>query len=51
MKYAYNLIAYTNMSFEAISVEVGFSSFSHFIKLIKETYGTTPLKLRKKLQS
>lgn len=51
MKHAYNLIAYTNMSFEAISVEVGFSSFSHFIKLIKETYGTTPLKLRKKLQS
>lgn len=50
MKHAYNLIAYTNLSFEAISTEVGFSSFSHFIQLIKKTYGITPLKLRKKLQ-
>ena len=50
IKHAYNLIAYTNMSFEAISAEVGFSSFSHFIRLIKKYYGTTPLKLRKKIQ-
>ena len=50
IKHAYNLIAYTELSFEAISAEVGFSSFSHFIQLIKKNYGTTPLKLRKKLQ-
>ena len=50
IKHAYNLIAYTNLSFEDISAEVGFSSFSHFIQLIKKHYGTTPLKLRKKLQ-
>ena len=50
MRHAYNLIAYTNLSFEAISAEVGFSSFSHFIQLVKKNYGTTPLKLRKKLQ-
>ena len=50
IKHAYNLIAYTNLSFEDISAEVGFSSFSHFIQLIKKTYGTTPSKLRKNLQ-
>ena len=47
LEYAKRMIETTNDSIYDISVEVGFSSLSHFTKLFNETYGNTPAKHRK----
>lgn len=46
LELAYDLIVWGNGGYEEIGDSVGFSSFSHFCKLIRETYGATPAKLR-----
>ena len=44
---AYNRIVLTNESAEEIAENVGFSSFSHFNKIFKKRFSTTPAALRK----
>ena len=44
---AYNNIVLSNESAEEIAENVGFSSFSHFSKIFKERFSTTPAALRK----
>lgn len=48
MKWAYSYVINTDMDMETISEVVGFSSYSHFQKLFKETFHTTPAMLRKR---
>ena len=50
MRYAYELIAYGNAPFEEIANEVGFSSFSHFIQLIRKHFGMSPVEIRNEAQ-
>lgn len=45
---AYKYIMFTDKKIEDIAVDVGFASVSHFNKLVKERFGTTPAALRKK---
>lgn len=51
LKYAYELIAYGNESYETICEICGFSSFSHFCKLIRNKYGKTPAKIRQQART
>lgn len=46
LQYAYEMIAHGDENFEAICDTVGFSSFSHFTKLIRHRYGMTPARIR-----
>lgn len=46
MKWAYSLVTNTNIDIESIADSVGFSSYSHFHKLFKETFHITPGELR-----
>ena len=46
MKWAHSLITGTDKDMEHISELVGFSSYSHFYKLFKITYGISPASLR-----
>lgn len=48
MKWAYSLLLNTDMDVEMLAESIGFSSYSHFHKLFKETYHITPGKLREK---
>lgn len=50
LKYAYEMIAYENKSFENIAGEVGFSSVSHFVRLIKQKFGVPPTIIRNRVQ-
>lgn len=47
MTHAYDLIISTNLSFDEISLLIGYSSLSHFITSFKQKYGITPSALRK----
>lgn len=44
---AYDDLIWTNESAEAISENLGFSSYSHFCKIFKERFSETPSSLRK----
>lgn len=46
MKWAYSMVTNTDMKIESIADAIGFSSYSHFHKLFKETYHVTPGELR-----
>jgi AraC family cel operon transcriptional repressor len=48
MEYAKKLLLTSDFSVLEIASEIGFDSVSHFIKLFKKLYGTTPLKYRKR---
>ena len=47
LNHAYDLIISTNLSFEEISLLIGYNSFSHFATSFKSRYGLTPSALRK----
>ncbi len=47
MDQAFNLIANTDISFENVAEQVGYSSFSHFSLKFKETFGKTPAAIRR----
>lgn len=47
MKWAHSLVTNTDIDIETLAESIGFSSYSHFHKLFKETYHTTPGNLRK----
>lgn len=47
LQFAYDLIVHENLSYDTICDMVGFSSFSHFCKLIRQRYGMSPAKLRR----
>lgn len=47
MKYAWEMVAAGETDFEEISESVGFSSYSHFCHVFKNTFGTTPAKARR----
>lgn len=47
LKRAYNCIVFTQRSFEDIADELGFASYSHFNKIFKARFYTTPGTLRK----
>lgn len=47
MKNACDLLVHTQKSILDISLDLGFSSVSHFIKVFKSNYNTTPAKYRK----
>lgn len=51
LQFAYEMITDTNLDYEFICEKVGFSSFSHFCKLIHSSFGLTPAKLRKQTQN
>lgn len=46
MTYASNLLIYSNMDVLTISLKVGYSSLSHFIKNFRTRFGVSPLKYR-----
>ncbi|MBQ8509562.1 MAG: helix-turn-helix domain-containing protein [Clostridia bacterium] len=46
LRHAYEMIAYSELDYETICETVGFSSFSHFCKLIQKAYHMTPAKIR-----
>ena len=46
LQYAANLLTSTTKDILSISMELGFSSFSHFITIFKEKYGISPSKYR-----
>ena len=48
LQYAYTMIVEESMDYEEIAELVGFSSYPHFCKLFRETYNTSPSKLRNK---
>lgn len=47
MSYAYELILSTNLSYDEISLMIGYSSFSHFATSFKKHFGLSPASLRK----
>ncbi len=47
LNYAYNMIYSTNIPYEEIAFQSGYSSFSHFSTIFKERYGISPSALRK----
>ncbi len=47
LRYAYDQIVYGSSDYESICEACGFSSFSHFYKLVRERFGKAPAKLRK----
>ena len=47
LKYAYNLIANTDIPIKDICLHSGFNSVSHFIRAFKSTYNVSPGALRK----
>ncbi len=51
LQFAYEMITGDILDYELICDTVGFSSFSHFCKLIRSAYGLTPAKLRKQAQN
>ncbi len=51
LQFAYEMIAGGTLDYELICDMVGFSSFSHFCKLIRAAYGQSPAKLRKQAQA
>ncbi|RPI69967.1 MAG: AraC family transcriptional regulator, partial [Ignavibacteriales bacterium] len=51
LEYSRYLIRNTNKNIEDITFESGFRNRSHFIKVFKEKYGTTPLKFRESKHS
>ncbi|MFW2551437.1 helix-turn-helix domain-containing protein [Klebsiella pneumoniae] len=46
MKKAEKLLTTTDISISEIMKELGFTNSTHFYKLFKEKYGTTPKKYR-----
>ncbi len=46
LKNAYEMIKWGSEQYEEIGEKVGFSSFSHFSKLIRQRYGMTPAQIR-----
>jgi len=48
LQLAYEMISWGDESYEEICEKIGFSSFSHFCKLIREHYGMTPAMVRKR---
>lgn len=50
LQFAYEMITGDILDYGLICDTVGFSSFSHFCKLIRAAYGLTPAKLRKQAQ-
>ena len=51
MKYAFDLVVSSDMTFEAIAETVGYSSFSHFCLKFKETYHKTLATVRKEYKA
>ncbi len=47
LNYAYNMIYSTNIPYEEIALQAGYSSFSHFLTIFKDRYGISPSALRK----
>lgn len=47
MDNAFNMIANTDIPFENVAEQVGYSSFSHFSLKFKETFGKTPAAIRR----
>ena len=47
MQYAYDLMKFSDDSFEEIAEKVGYSSYSHFTKAVTKYYNQTPSQLRK----
>lgn len=47
LQYAYEMIAWSSDRYEDICDKVGFSSMSHFTKLIHQHYGMTPARIRR----
>jgi AraC-like DNA-binding protein len=47
LEYSKYLLEVTNIDIEELMLESGFNNTSHFIRIFKERYGTTPLRLRK----
>lgn len=47
MKWAYSLVANSDIDMGTLAESIGFSSYSHFYKLFKETYHISPTDLRK----
>jgi len=47
LQYAYEMIAWGSDRYEDICDKVGFSSISHFTKLIRRHYGMTPARIRR----
>lgn len=47
LQYAYEMIAWGSDRYEDICDKVGFSSMSHFTKLIHQHYGMTPAQIRR----
>lgn len=47
MKWAYSLITNSNVDMDSLAESIGFSSYSHFHKLFKETFDISPSELRK----
>lgn len=50
MNLAYQQIAYGWSDYESICSEVGFESFSYFCRLVKECFGSSPARLRRRAQ-
>lgn len=48
IQHALELLSYTNMSIEEISLRVGFSSSNYFRKIFEKIIGKTPKEIRKK---
>ncbi len=48
IQHALELLSYTNMSIEEISLKVGFSSSNYFRKIFEKIIGKTPKEIRKK---
>ncbi len=51
MKYALNLVLYSDTEYEEISETVGFESFSYFCKLFKKSFGCSVAKMRKETKN
>lgn len=51
LKHAYDLITDTDESYENICEICGFSSFSHFCKLVRTKYKKTPAKIRQQAKN
>lgn len=51
LNYAKNLLKNTSIPVNVISVEIGFESVSHFIKIFRQYEDITPLKFRERLKN
>jgi transcriptional regulator GlxA family with amidase domain len=50
LTHAYEMIQSTDIPFEQIALQVGYSSFSHFSVAFKQRFGLSPAVLRKSSQ-